>query len=82
MINIGIEFDSKTVQLGVIRKSIEAGIVRSVRDHIKKMVGSVRCGVHGQGPAIVIRLCDPNQLDYKISGCCEPLIDIGTKRLK
>jgi hypothetical protein len=86
MFDVSFEFNGKKIRPGEIGKSLESAIesamLKAVRDHVTKAVGSVRCSVHGQGAKVIVTGRDLKHLEFKVSGCCQDLIDKVKQKLK
>ena len=53
----------------------EKAILKAAAEAIVKRVENVRCPEHGQHAHIVATGSNTTNLDFKVSGCCEKLID-------
>ena len=52
MIDISFEINGRKVSPRNIGNALEAAVLQSVQESIKKSVGSARCPTHGQAPKI------------------------------
>jgi hypothetical protein len=82
MFDVSFEINGRKVRPNSTGDALEAAIMQSVSDSIKKSVGSVRCPEHGTAPKIVGKGRSLNNLSFEVSGCCQKLIDSVKARLK
>lgn len=77
MFEMSFEINGKKVAPGNIGSEIQKAVERAAHEKIMHTVQGVRCPVHGQFAKI-----EPNGSDFKVSGCCEALIEQVKKSLK
>lgn len=86
MFEISFEFNGKKMRPNELGKSLqsamEAAMLKGVRDHVTRTVGSIRCAVHGKGAKVVVSGHDLEHLEFKVSGCCQDLIQKVKQKLK
>jgi len=62
-------------------KDLEKAVMQAAAEGITKKVRSIRCPEHGQYAKIVATGRSSKDLDFKVSGCCQKLIDEVTSKL-
>ena len=82
MFKISFELNGKKINPNQIGDAIEKAFLTQIQDSIKKSVGSVRCKTHGNAAAITVRGRTVDKLNFKVSGCCEALIEQVQEKLK
>ena len=81
MFDISFKINGRKVQPNNIGNALEAAILKDLQDSIKKAVGSIRCPKHGRAAKIVAQGRTLSNLSFKVSGCCDSLIENVTKKL-
>jgi hypothetical protein len=80
MVNISFEIGGKKVDPRNMGNILEKIILEKVKESIINRVGNIRCPIHGSSPSIVCTGRDYQNLSFKISGCCESVInEVKTK---
>lgn len=74
MIDISFEINGKKVTPRNMGSALDAAILQSAQESVKKAVGSARCRIHGQTPKIKVKGRKVDSLNFEISGCCDQLI--------
>ena len=82
MIKITCKINGKTVNFKNIKDSIESFTLKGIEEHIRKSVGNIRCDVHRKYPQILVEGRNLDKLSFKVSGCCQELIDKVSKKLR
>lgn len=82
MVDVSFEINGRKVSPNGTGDALEAAIMQSVGDSIKKSVGSVRCPEHGASPKIMCKGRNLSNLSFEVSGCCQKLMDSVKARLK
>tara|TARA_R110002096_G_scaffold150917_3_gene313048 strand:+ start:7951 stop:8199 length:249 start_codon:yes stop_codon:yes gene_type:complete len=82
MIDISFEINGRKVSPRNMSNALEAAVLQSVQESIKKTVGSARCPTHGQTPKIKVKGRKLDSLSFEVSGCCDQLIETVKKKLK
>ena len=75
MLDISFEINGRKVNPNNMKDALESAILSQVADSVKKSVGNLRCAEHGQSPKIKIKGRNLKKLSFKISGCCDNLIE-------
>ncbi|EIA1557808.1 TPA: hypothetical protein ACP5XP_004513 [Vibrio parahaemolyticus] len=73
MIKITCEINGSKVDPKNMKNALEAAVLSSVVDNVKKSVGSLKCGEHAKAPSIKIKGKSIDKLSFEISSCCEEL---------
>lgn len=81
MIDISFELNGRKVSPNNLANSLEAAILNSVKESIRKSVGSTCCSVHGERPKIKAKGPSLDSLTLEVTGCCETLIEQVKKKL-
>lgn len=81
MFDIHFEVNGRRVNEHDFADVLTKAMLVTVKNHIKKEVGSIRCAEHGSSAQIVAKGRDLANLSFTVSGCCQKLIDNVTKRL-
>lgn len=81
MIDISFEINGKKVTPRNMGSALDAAILQSVQESVKKAVGLARCPIHGQTPKIKVKGRKVDSLNFEISGCCDQLIKTVKKKL-
>ena len=55
--------------------ALDQAVLESVKQLILKRVGSARCPQHGRQATIVFTGLTTDKMNFKVSGCCQRLID-------
>ncbi len=66
MLKVDFRFSAPELQKLVMRAAAEA---------VVKKVDKVRCPVHGQYARVVASGSKPSNLEFKVDGCCQQLIN-------
>lgn len=82
MIDISFEINGRKVSPRNMGNALEAAVLQSVQESIKRTVGSARCPTHGQTPNIKVKGRKVDSLSFEVSGCCDQLIETVKKKLK
>ncbi|MEN8250699.1 MAG: hypothetical protein ABFS32_17330 [Bacteroidota bacterium] len=82
MIDISFEVGGKKVSSNNLGGALEKAMFDEVSKGIKKTLSSVRCGEHGRYPKVEVKGRNIDNLSFQIDGCCQPLIDKATAKLK
>jgi hypothetical protein len=82
MVDISFEINGRKVSPSGVGDALEAAVLRSISDSIKKSVGSVRCPEHGKSPKIVCKGRSVSNLSFEVSGCCQKLMDTVRAKLR
>ena len=82
MTYISFEINGRKVSPRNMGNALEAAVLQSVQESIKKTVGSARCPTHGQTPKIKVKGRKLDSLSFEVSGCCDQLIETVKKKLK
>jgi len=82
MIEITFKINGKKVNPNNIGNAIEASILASIQDSIKKSVGSVCCPTHRKYPKITVKGQNLDNLSLEIKGCCEEITETIKAKLK
>lgn len=81
MFKITFELNGKPVQPGQLGNAFQDAVLESVQEHVTEKLSSVRCPEHGSAPTVVCTGRSLDELTFKISGCCQKLIDTSTAAL-
>ncbi len=73
MIKIDFKFNARDFEKVILKAAAQA---------IIKRVESVRCPEHGQHANIVATGSTPSNIEFKVSGCCEKLVEVVKAKLK
>lgn len=65
-----------------IEKEIMSIAVKEAKNHLTNSIKRIRCPVHGSLANVEITGTNPENLDVKVTGCCEELIAKVKKELK
>lgn len=82
MIDITYEVGGRKVSPNQFGNELEKAILTEIADNVKKALGSVTCPDHGKSPNVTIKGRDINNLSWEVSGCCQKVIDLATKKLE
>ena len=82
MIDVSFEINGRKVSPRNMGNALEAALLQSVQESIRKAVGSARCPTHGQTPKIKAKGRKLDSLSFEVSGCCDQLIETVKKKLK
>lgn len=82
MIDISFEIIGRKVSPRNMANALEAALLQSAQESIKKAVGSARCPTHGQTPKIKVKGRKVDSKSFEFSGCCDQLIETVKKKLK
>lgn len=82
MIEISFEINGRQVNPQKIGSELEKAIYKQIEESIKKRVGTARCPEHGTAPKIICKGRSLDSLSFKVSGCCDKLIDAVKAKLK
>lgn len=66
MLKVDFKFNAPDLQKLVMKAAAEA---------VTKNVAKVRCPVHGQYAHVVVSGSSPSNLEFKVNGCCDRLIN-------
>ena len=81
MIDISFELNGRKVSPNNIGDALEAAMLESVKESIKKSVGNLRCAEHGEHPKIKAKGKNIESLNLEVSGCCDALIEQVKKKI-
>lgn len=82
MIDISVEINGRKVDPRNMKNVLEGAIIASVVDSIKKSVQGIRCPEHGTSPTLKVKGRNLDNLNIEVTGCCEKLKELTTKKLK
>lgn len=82
MIDIHFEINGKRIRPDQIGDALEQMVLKDIQESIKKKIGSIRCLEHGSAPKIICSGPSLDRLSFKVSGCCEKLIESVKEKLK
>lgn len=82
MIDITFKINGKKVNPNNVTNALEAALLQSYSESIKKSIGSLRCHEHNQAPKITVKGKTLDNLSLDISGCCDDIIQKATNKLK
>lgn len=80
--NISFELDGKKVDPKNMRDALEASILSSVEESLKKDLAGVRCPEHDQLPTVKVKGRNLDNLSYVVTGCCDALIEKVNQKLQ
>lgn len=81
MIDVSFEINGRRVRPNQVGDALEKAILQEVADSVAKSLRSVRCSVHGERPKVKCVGRRVDELKFEISGCCDELISLATKKL-
>ncbi|MFY9075653.1 hypothetical protein OZZ08_11900 [Malaciobacter mytili] len=82
MLEVSFKINGKKVNPNNIKNQMEAMILKSIEEKIKKTISSIHCNEHNQRPKILVIGSNFNNLSFEISGCCENIIEKTKEKLK
>jgi hypothetical protein len=75
MFDIEFYLNGKKINPANMTSAVDAALVKTVEEHIRKKVGSLQCPDHNKGPKIIAKGNSLDNLSYEIQGCCQNFID-------
>lgn len=82
MLNVSFEIGGKKINPNNIGDALEKVVLEKIKEHVLNRVGNVRCPEHGTAPKIVCTGRDYQNITFKVSGCCDKLIEEVKIKLK
>ena len=70
------------VSVDRIESTLERVLCRAVTYHVHRRLGDLLCPTHHQRPRVIASGPSADHLTYTVEGCCPPLVDIATSRLR
>jgi hypothetical protein len=82
MFKLTFEINGRPVQTNQLANAFEKAVFETVRDQITRKLSRIRCPDHGSAPTVVATGRSVSELTFKVSGCCQKLIDQATTALR
>jgi hypothetical protein len=81
MVDVSFELRGKRLALEDM-DAVERQALETVAHRVAEALASVTCAVHGSRPEVIVRGDDVRHLEFRVHGCCAPLIDQAMDRLR
>lgn len=74
--------DGRTVSPDEFGSALEKAVVEKAIEHIEGRLTSVSCPEHHRRPTVTVSRGTAGKIEFKVSGCCQALIEEATKSLQ
>jgi len=81
MVKIEYSVNGRKVSPGRFGDAFTEAIYKDLAKAVQRKLASVRCPEHHEAPSVEITGSRRGNLGWKISGCCQRLIDSATRAL-
>ena len=82
MFDISVDVNGHAISPIQLGSTLEAAVICSVKESIRKRVGFMRCMEHGKTARITVTGNHTEYLSFRVPGCCDTFIQQVTDRIE